>query len=98
MIQVIWMHPRQPAVAKLGFKWATRKLEPGLIEVVAKLVGTRHPDHYGGSVCDQAEALLALVDGFQRLHQLDFGCCSSTSAVTAQKPATSPPGLGKCCQ
>src|ERR1700757_3863183 len=56
------MHPFQPAISLLSFQRPTRELQPGLIEVVAKLVSTRHPDHHWSCIGNQAEALFALTN------------------------------------
>ena len=53
-----------PAIAKLGFDGAPSEVKPGLIKVVAQLVGSGHPDHHGSCVSDQAEAFLALANRF----------------------------------
>ena len=61
-----------PTIAKFRLKGPTGKLQPRLIEIVAQLVGTGHPDQNGRSICDQAEALLTLAKAAIGKNQLGF--------------------------
>src|SRR5512133_1406041 len=54
------MNAFRPTVPKFLFFRPTPELKPGLIDVVAQLVGSGHPDQYRRTVGDQAEAFLAL--------------------------------------
>src|SRR5215469_15663943 len=52
-----------PAASQFCFKRAAGELQPGLIDVIAQLVGAGHPDHHWSRVGNQAKALFALPHG-----------------------------------
>src|SRR5437899_2863435 len=54
------MDPFRPTISHLRIERPPGKFEPGPIEVCAKLVDARHPDHHGSRVCDKAETFLTL--------------------------------------
>jgi hypothetical protein len=54
------MHAFRPAVSHFLVEGAARKVEPGLIEKVAELVRSRHPDEDRRRIGDGAETGLAL--------------------------------------
>ena len=58
--QIVGVHAVGPAVSELSFVRPSGELEPGAIDVVTALVGTRHPEHHRRGIGHQAEALLAL--------------------------------------
>src|SRR5690242_14029656 len=49
-----------PAIPHFLFESASHKVEPALVEVVAKLVCSRHPNHDGRSVRNHPKLLFAL--------------------------------------
>ena len=52
--EVFRVHTFCATVPQLGLKWPTGELQPRLIEVGARLVGTAHPDTSTGAVGDEA--------------------------------------------
>ena len=54
LLQVVWMHAFSPAVSKLLFHAASRKLQPRLVKERAKLVHAGHPDQDGRSIRDDS--------------------------------------------
>ena len=57
---VIGVDARAPAVTQFAFQGSAGEVEPGLVEVVAHLVGPRHPDQHGRCISNQAKAPLTL--------------------------------------
>src|SRR5205814_1284395 len=53
----------RPTVSQFCVNGATRESQPRLIEICAKLVRTRHPDHHGSGVRYQPETLFTLAQG-----------------------------------
>src|SRR5262245_53597506 len=54
------MNTLRPAVSHLLLQSPPRKFQPSFVEVIAKLVGSGHPDHYRGRVCHHTKAFFAL--------------------------------------
>ena len=52
--------PLRPAVAKLLFERSAGEIQPRLVEVGAKLVNPRHPDHDRSTIGHQPKACLTL--------------------------------------
>ena len=81
--QVISMHAFSPAVSKLLFHAASRKLQPRLVKERAKLVHASHPDENGRSIRDDLETRLA----FARARSLQLRAPRSPSPeTTAESP------------
>src|SRR6266478_9687636 len=59
--QVILMHAFSPAVSKLLFHAASRKLQPRLVKERAKLVHASHPDENGRSIRDELATRFAFL-------------------------------------
>ena len=62
VLDVFRVNAFRPAVSQLRFQRPSGEIEPGLVDVVAQLIGSGHPDHYRCGVCDEAEPFLALAD------------------------------------
>src|SRR5499427_1089806 len=58
--QVVWMHAIRPAIPQFCFDRSARKSQPGLIELRAALVESRHPEHDWRRVGEEPEPLFAL--------------------------------------
>src|SRR5580704_15485795 len=63
-LQIVRMHTLGPSQAYLLFHGSARKLEPRLIKIIAKTVGTRHPYQDGRSISHRLEPGLALTQAF----------------------------------
>lgn len=72
--EILCMHALAPAVAELLFQTPPREIEPRIVEIVAQLVSSRHPDQNGRRICDCAETLL-------RLHLRLFGMLAAGDVV-----------------
>src|SRR5690348_11200612 len=59
-VKVVGVDVFGPAIARFLLQSAPDEIQPNLVEVEAKLVGARHPDHDGRGLGDHAETLLAL--------------------------------------
>src|SRR5579863_29688 len=60
LLEVVRVDTGRPAIAKFVLKSPAGEVQPGLIEIVAEVVGPRHPDQHGSCVGDQTESSLAL--------------------------------------
>src|SRR5215472_10263800 len=60
-----------PAIAELGLHRSAREVQPALIDVRAETVRITQPDHCRGCVCEEAEALFALMQRSNVLHHSD---------------------------
>src|SRR6185369_4023193 len=62
MIQVIRMNAFRPSVSKLLVKCPSCEIQPCLAEIVAELVGPRHPDEGWSIVGNKSESRLAFTE------------------------------------
>src|SRR5262249_47994790 len=58
-LQVLRVDSFRPAIAQFLLSGSSSEIQPGLIEICAELVGSRHPNQHRRCVCDQSETLLA---------------------------------------
>jgi hypothetical protein len=70
----------RPPITQYAIQRSPSKSKLGLIEIGAKLVDTRHPDHHWNRICNGAEEFLSLA---RRAFFLSAPCI-----VTAQVPAS----------
>src|SRR6266536_6517791 len=61
LLQIVRVHAFSPAVSKLLFHAASRKLQPRLVKERAKLVQASHPDENGRSIRDELETRFAFL-------------------------------------
>ena len=71
LLQIIGVDTFAPSVSEFLLQGAAREVEPWLVEVRAKFVVTRHPDHDGGLIGHEPEATFALTESHFRA--LAFG-------------------------
>jgi len=58
--EIVWVHVLRPAVPAFVLQRTADKIKPALIEVVAELVRSGHPDHDWHGLGNHLEPLLAL--------------------------------------